>query len=101
MHFQKMVQDVQQSQYMRPIVPALSHANVVDDHVANPFAAILLRHQILSERCCRDFGKVFMLRDRKDLFLAHATEMQSSRLIILLTLMVGVLYGVSPLPALR
>jgi hypothetical protein len=51
----------------------LSLPNIVDNHVQNFFAAVLLGQEALSECCCSDFGEVFVLCDGKHLLFGQAT----------------------------
>jgi hypothetical protein len=70
-----MVKDMQQYYRFFPIGSAtLGLANIVDDHVANPFGAVLLRQQVLSERGRSDFRKMFVLSDREHLLLGQAAK---------------------------
>jgi len=69
------MQNMQQSQRFLLISSAmLDLPNVVHDHVANFFDAVLLRQKVLSERGRSDFGKMFVLSDCEHLLLGQATE---------------------------
>src|SRR5262245_39231527 len=63
---EKMVQHMQQGQYMVLIAAHLRLSNIVDNHVPDLFAAGLFGQKILSECCCRDLRDVFMLGDSED-----------------------------------
>jgi hypothetical protein len=71
---EKMVQDVQQSQHMLPVAPDLGLPNIVDNHVSNSFASVVLRQEVLSERRRCYFGKVFMFSNGKHFLIGQAAE---------------------------
>src|SRR6516164_7742917 len=48
--------------------------NVVNNHVANAFAAVLLRQQVLRQSSCGNFGKVLVLDNCEHLLLGQAAE---------------------------
>ena len=67
-----MVQDMQQVHHMILVTSELGLPNVVGNHVQNLFTAVLLGQEILSERCCSDFGEVFVLCDGKHLLFGQS-----------------------------
>jgi hypothetical protein len=69
-----MVQDMQQGQNMLLVAIKLGLPNIIDDHVPDFFAAVFVRQKVLSERCCSDFGQVFMLGDGEHLLFSQAAE---------------------------
>jgi len=54
------------------VAASLRLTNIVNNHVPDFFAALLLGQKILSERCCADFGEVFMLGKREHLLFGQA-----------------------------
>lgn len=70
---EEMMKHMEQGQYMLLIAAPLCLPNIVNYHVPNFFAAVLLRQQVLSEGCCSDFGKVFMLRNGEHFLFGQAT----------------------------
>ena len=70
-----MMQNMQQSQRFLLISSAmLDLPNVIHDHVANFFDAMVLRQQVLCERGGSDFGKMFVLSDREHFLLGQAAK---------------------------
>jgi hypothetical protein len=47
--------------------------DIIDDHVPDLFAAVLLGQQVLSECCRSDFGEVFVLCNGEHLLFGQAT----------------------------
>jgi len=72
MALQEMVKDMQQGQNMLLVAVSLGLPQIIDDHVPNFFAAVLLGQEILSERCCSDLGEVLMLCKGEHLLFAQA-----------------------------
>jgi hypothetical protein len=72
MALQEMVEDMQQGQNMLLIAISLSLLKIIDNHVPDFFAAVLLGQKVLSECCCSDFGEVLMLCDGEHLLLGQA-----------------------------
>ena len=73
MGLQEMVKDMQQGQNMLLVATALGLPNIIDNHVSDFFAAVLLRQKVLSECCCSDFGEVFVLCKGEHLLFGQAT----------------------------
>ena len=71
MALKEMVEDMQQGQNMLLVAASLGVPNITDNHVPNFFAAVLLGQKVLSECCCTDFGKVFVLCNGEHLFFAQ------------------------------
>ena len=61
MGLKEMVKDMQQGQNMLLVAASLGLPNIIDNHVPDFFTAVLLGQKVLSECCCSDFGKVFVL----------------------------------------
>jgi hypothetical protein len=75
MRLQEMMQNVQQHQHLLFVtLDELGLANVIDDHIPNSFAPMLLRQQILSECSRNDLGKMLVLSDREHLLFSQPTE---------------------------
>jgi hypothetical protein len=75
MRLQEMMQNVQQHQHLLFVtLDELGLANVIDDHIPNSFAPMLLRQQILSECSRNDLGKMLGLSDREHLLFSQPTE---------------------------
>jgi hypothetical protein len=55
------------------VAASLGVPNIVDNHVSDFFAAVLLGQKVVSECCCSNFGKVFVLSDGEHLLLGQAT----------------------------
>lgn len=55
------------------VATSLRLPNIVDNHVPDFFAALILGQKILRERCCTDFGKVFVFRKSEHLFFSQTT----------------------------
>ena len=55
------------------VAASLGLPNIIDNHVPDFFATMLLGQELLSECCCNDFGEVFVLRNRDHLLLGQAT----------------------------
>jgi hypothetical protein len=68
-----MVKDMQQSQDMLLVAASLGLPNIIDNHVPDFFAAMLLGQKVLSECCRSDFGEVFVLCKGEHLFFGQAT----------------------------
>jgi len=47
--------------------------NIIDNHVPDSFIAVLLERKVLSERRCRDYGKMFVLCNGEHLLFGQAT----------------------------
>ena len=54
------------------VAVSLGLPKIIDNHVPDFFAAVLLGQKVLSERCRGDFGEMLMLGDGEHLFLAQA-----------------------------
>jgi hypothetical protein len=74
MGLQEMVKDMQQGQDVLLVAASLCLPDIIDNYVPNFFAAVLLGQKVLSECCCSDFGKVFVLCDGEHLLLLKALE---------------------------
>ena len=70
---QKMVEDMQQGQDMLLVAVSLGLPNIIDNHVPNFFAAVLLGQKVLSERRCTDLGEMFVLCKSEHLLFGQAT----------------------------
>ena len=68
------MQDMQQGQHMFFVAAELGLPKIVDDHVPNFFAAVLVGQKVLSECCCSDLGQVFVLGDGEHLLFGQAAE---------------------------
>ena len=73
MHFQEMVEDMQQGQDVLFIAGSLGFPNIIDNYVPDFVAAVLLRQKVLSECGCSDFGKMFVLCNGEHLLFGQAT----------------------------
>ena len=73
MGLQEMVEDMQQGQDMLLVAASLGLPNIIDNHVPDFFAAVLLGQKVLSERGCSDFGKMFVLCKGEHLLFGQAT----------------------------
>ena len=73
MGLEEMVKDVQQGQDMLLVAASLGLPNIIDNHVSNFFAAVLMRQEVLNECCCSDCGKVFVLGNGEHLLFGQAT----------------------------
>jgi hypothetical protein len=69
-----MVKDVQQGQRMLLVAAELGLPYIIDNHVPNFFAAMLLGQEILGERCRSDLGKALMLGDGEYVIFGQATQ---------------------------
>ena len=69
---QEMVQDMQQGQDVLLVAVSLGLPNIVDNHVPDFFAAVLLGQKVLSERRCNNFGKMFVLCNGEHLLFGQA-----------------------------
>jgi hypothetical protein len=69
-----MVKDVQQGQRMLLVAAELGLPKIIDNHVPDFFAAMLVGQKVLSECCCSDFGQVFVLGDGEHLLFGQAAE---------------------------
>ena len=56
------------------IITRLASADVIDNHVADFFGAVLLVSKILSKCSGGDFGHMFVLRDGEHLLFSQATK---------------------------
>jgi hypothetical protein len=74
MRFQKVMQHVQECQNVRLVAAPLRRPDVVHDHVADSFGAVLVLQEILGERGSSDFRQVLVLGDGEDLVLGQAAE---------------------------
>jgi hypothetical protein len=74
MGFQKVMQHVQECPNVRLVTVPLRRTDVVHDHVADSFGAVLVLQEILSERGSGDFRQVLVLGDGEDLVLNQAAE---------------------------
>ncbi len=70
---QEMVQNMKQGQHMLLVACELSLPNIVVNHLPNFFAAMLHGQEVCSERCCGDFGEVFVLCNGKHLLFGQTT----------------------------
>ena len=61
MALKEMVEDMQQGQSMLLVAVSLGLPKIIDNHVPDFFAAVLLGQKVLNKRCCSDCGKVFVL----------------------------------------
>ncbi len=77
MHPQEMMQHVKQCQHMAAVIARLAGADVIDDHVADFFRAMLLAGKILGKRRGGDFGYVLVLGDRQHFLFAKAAQGQA------------------------
>ena len=73
MGLQEMVKDMQQVQDMLFVATSLGLPNIIDNHVPDFLAAVLLGQKVLSECCCTDFGEVFVLCKGEHLLFGQAT----------------------------
>ena len=71
MRLQEMVEDMQQGQDVLFIAASLGLPNIIDNHVPDFVAAVLLRQKVLSERGCSDFGKMFVLGNGEHLLFGQ------------------------------
>ena len=71
---QEMVKHMQQRRDMLPIAASLGLPNIIDDHVQDFFGTMLLRQNVLSERCCSYFGKVLVLCNGEHLLFTQPTQ---------------------------
>ena len=72
MGLKEMVEDMQQGQNMLLVAVSLGLPKIIDNHVPDFFAAVLLRQKVLSECCCSNFGEV--LRNGENLRFGQATQ---------------------------
>ena len=56
------------------VAAVLGLPNIIDNHVSNFFAAVLMRQEVLNECCCSDCGKVFVLGNGEHLLLSQSAE---------------------------
>jgi hypothetical protein len=68
------MQDMEQGQHMLPLAAKLGLPNIVNYHVPNLFASVVLGQKILGERRCGDFGEVFVLGNGEHLLFGQAAE---------------------------
>ena len=59
---------------MFPIAIELGLSNIIDNHVPDFFAAMLLRQETLGECCRIDFGEVFVLGNGEHFLLSQTAE---------------------------
>jgi hypothetical protein len=71
---EEMVQDMQRGQHMFPVAAKLGLPNIVNYHVPDLFAFVVLGQKILGERRCGDFGEVFALSNGEHLLFGQAAE---------------------------
>ena len=74
MGLEEMVKDMQQGQDMLLIAASLGLPNIIDNHVPDFFAAMLLRQETLGECCRINFGEVFVLGNGKHFLLSQTAE---------------------------
>jgi hypothetical protein len=74
MALKEMMEDMQQGQNMLLVAVSLCFPKIIDNHVSNFFAAVLLGQKVLSECCCSDFGEVLMLCNGEHLFFAQPAQ---------------------------
>ena len=73
MGLEEMVKDMQQGQDMLLVAASLGLPNIIDNHVPDFFAAVLLGQKILSECSCTDFGEAFVRCKGEYLLFGQAT----------------------------
>ena len=56
------------------VAAELDLPNIVDNHVSDFFAAMLLGQEVVSKCCCSDFGQVFVLGDGEHLIFGQAAQ---------------------------
>jgi hypothetical protein len=71
---QEMMQNMKQGQDVLLITRELGCPYIIDDQVANFFRPVLLGQEVLSERCCDDFRKVFVLSNCQHLLFGQAAK---------------------------
>ena len=72
MALKEMVENMKQGQNMLLVAVSLGLPKIIDNHVPDFFAAVLLGQKVLSECCCSDFGQVFVLCNREHLLFGQA-----------------------------
>ncbi|HXF55104.1 MAG TPA: hypothetical protein VNK52_13365 [Hyphomicrobiaceae bacterium] len=83
MSLEEMMQHAQESMNVLLIAPRLRDPHVIDDHVADLFAAMLLPEQILGQCTGSDPGQMLVLGDGKPLLLGQATESDAAWSVIM------------------
>jgi hypothetical protein len=68
-----MVQDMEQIQNMLFSAAELGLPNILDNHVPDPFAAVVAGQKVLSECRCSDFGEVLVLGDGEHFLFGQPT----------------------------
>jgi hypothetical protein len=71
---EEMVQDMQQGQHILPVAAELGLPNIVDNHVPDLFASVVLGQKVLGERRCDYFGEVFVFGNGEHLLFGQAAE---------------------------
>ena len=71
MALKEMVENMKQGQNVLLVAVSLGLPKIIDNHVPDFFAAVLLGQKVLSECCCSDFGEVLMLCNGEHLFFAQ------------------------------
>jgi hypothetical protein len=71
---EEMVQDMQQGQHMLPVAAELGLPNIVDNHVPDLFASVVLGQKVLGERRCDYFREVFVFGNGEHLLFGQAAE---------------------------
>jgi hypothetical protein len=56
------------------VAAPLGLPNIINNHLPDPFAAMLAGQKVLSERCSSDFGDLFVLRDGEHFLFRQAAE---------------------------
>jgi hypothetical protein len=74
MRCQKMVEDVQWGHDVRLVPTRLAGMDVIDNHVADFFSAVLLLRKILGKGGSGDFGQMLVLSDGKHLVLGQTAK---------------------------
>lgn len=72
MRSQKMMEHMEENQGMLFVPARLGSANVIDNHVADFFQAVLLMHKIGGKRGSGDLGEMLMFRDSEHLLFGQA-----------------------------
>ena len=71
---EKMVKHVEQKQNVLLVSAVLRHADIVNNHIADSFEAVLLMHQVGGECCCGYLREMLMFGDGQDFLLGQATK---------------------------
>jgi hypothetical protein len=77
MHFQKVVQNVEQSQHVLAVAALLGASDIFDNHVSHLCATLLGGQKIFGQRCGHNFRDVLVLGDGKHRFFGQATEVDA------------------------